>query len=718
MLRRTLVLALLTIPATAHASAPMNPGGWGQPLGAGTCLGLVGTGAPPECGSAPALVGAAGAAITPDGAQLLVAGGTDAFTFYGHGEGFGGLTVLSRDGATGALAPLQCVSPDGSDGAGNDGCDAATALNGANAVAVSPDGAWVAVASTGAGSITVFSRDPATGKLAEVACAQQSVPLGGRCRQGPTLDGVSTLTYTPDGRDLLAITPPHNALVDVRLGDDGVTRMRCFSATGTSGGCTRVPRLNGVDALAVSGDGKQVYLRSAAGVLWLARDAATGELTPGGCVNPARDGGTCQAAPPADPYANGFTYGTYASGGHSIVLSPDGASLYTGLNDGLSAFARDEDGTLHAAGCYVAAPIASDDTSGDDTMGDDTSDTVDDSEADDTTARAAQAGGCTPIDAFEAPRALALTPDGSTLLASNYSAVSILHRDAAGVLTDAGCLAEEDDRCGGAPAMGAPVDLVAAPGGGQVYGVGGSLVATFGPAPALAAAPDATAIVSCAVACSGSARAVTLGSGLRAGVVARGAARAFNLRAGGRVRIRVAAAHRQGRVVLVTQPRAHSRLASAALALGRRGRAVRGRYCLHSGCRFLGGAVTAPQARAGRFAAFAVRSTVRRGVMHTAIAVVDLTHRRVTFLAAAQGNGHGIAVPRIVVKRDGAIAWIACRGTGTRCRRQHADEVHVRDALGTRLLSSAPGHVSDYLSVDGTTLSYEIAGVRRRVPLR
>jgi hypothetical protein len=159
-------------------------------------------------------------------------------------------------------------------------------------------------------------------------------------------------------------------------------------------------------------------------------------------------------------------------------------------------------------------------------------------------------------------------------------------------------------------------------------------------------------------------------------------------------------------------------VATATLARGRRGQARRGHYCLHSGCRFLGGTVAAPQARAGRFAAFAVRSKVRRGVPHTAIAVVDLTHRRVTFLAPALGNGHGVAVPRILVKRDGAIAWIACRGAGTRCRRQHADEVHVHDALGTRLLSSAPGRVSAYLSLGGTTLTYEVAGVRRRVPLR
>src|SRR5207253_2547489 len=169
----------------------------------------------------------AGAAITPDGAQLLVAGGTDAFTFYGHGEGFGGLTVLRRDTATGELAPLQCISSDGSDGAGNESCDAATAINGANAVAVSADGGVVAVAATGAGSITIFIRDPATGRLAEAGCVQQSVPLGGHCRQGPTLDGVSSLAFTPDGRDLLAITPPHNALVDLHRDDQGVTRIQC-----------------------------------------------------------------------------------------------------------------------------------------------------------------------------------------------------------------------------------------------------------------------------------------------------------------------------------------------------------------------------------------------------------------------------------------------------------------------------------------------------------
>ena len=98
--------------------------------------------------------------------------------------------------------------------------------------------------------------------------------------------------------------------------------------------------------------------------------------------------------------------------------------------------------------------------------------------------------------------------------------------------------------------------------------------------------------------------------------------------------------------------------------------------------------------------------------------MVDLTHRRVAFLAAAQGNGHGVAVPRIVVKRDGAIAWIACRGRGSHCYRQHADEVHIHDALGTRLLSAAPGRVSTHLGLAGTTLSYEVAGVRRRVPLR
>jgi hypothetical protein len=173
-----------------------------------------------------------------------------------------------------------------------------------------------------------------------------------------------------------------------------------------------------------------------------------------------------------------------------------------------------------------------------------------------------------------------------------------------------------------------------------------------------------------------------------------------------------------GRVVLVATPHARSGLGPATLGLGRRGPTLRGRYCLHSGCRFLGGTVTAPQARAGRFAAFAVRSKVRRGVRNTAIAVVDLTHRSVAFLAAAQGNGHGIAVPRIVLKPDGAVAWLSCHGAGRRCTRAHADEIHVRDALGARVLSSAPGNIGDVLSLRGSSLIYEVAGTQLRVSLR
>ena len=243
---------------------------------------------------------------------------------------------------------------------------------------------------------------------------QQSVPLNGRCRQAPTLDGVSALTFTPDGRDVLAITPPHNALVDLHRDDEGVTQIRCFSATGTSGGCTRIPRLNGVDALATSSDGKQIYLRTGAGVLWLARDPATGALTPGGCVNPAREGDACQAAPPADPYAYGFTYGTYASGGHAIALSPDDRfALHRPQRRAERVRARRG---RHAARGRVLRRRA------------DCRATTPPATRPSTTARiprstrrtrppdAAQAGGCTPIDAFEAPRSLALTPDGSTLL--------------------------------------------------------------------------------------------------------------------------------------------------------------------------------------------------------------------------------------------------------------------------------------------------------------
>ena len=84
-----------------------------------------------------------------------------------------------------------------------------------------------------------------------------------------------------------------------RAGDTGaLTSVGCVSDSGgdgrpgTDGFCANGDALLGASDIAVSPDGRHVYVAShtSNGIAWLARDAATGTLTPAGCIKelPAR----------------------------------------------------------------------------------------------------------------------------------------------------------------------------------------------------------------------------------------------------------------------------------------------------------------------------------------------------------------------------------------------------------------------------------------------
>ncbi len=172
-------------------------------------------------------------------------------------------------GAGGCLvAPGQAASSTAQCGTGK-------ALVGASAVAISPDGNNVYVASgtsgptiaASFGSLAVLKRDPATGSISEVACLSS--------------DGT-------DGRD------------------------------GASGACTPTPSLLGADGVAVSPDGLTVFVTSnmSASVVAFARDPASGALTRLGCFQyHATPGSGCEPS-------NVFP------GSAGVVASADGRALY------------------------------------------------------------------------------------------------------------------------------------------------------------------------------------------------------------------------------------------------------------------------------------------------------------------------------------------------------------------------------------------------------
>src|SRR5437870_2366533 len=144
------------------------------------------------------LFGAKAVTVSPDGANLYVAGGYD-----------DALVVFGRNPETGMLTYLQKLE---------DGVGGVNGLNGADAVAVSPDGTHVLVTGSVDDALAVFERDPATGTLTYVE----------RLRDGIAgVDGLhkaQAVDVSPDGASVYAAGPADTAVAvfRVRRCGDGV----------------------------------------------------------------------------------------------------------------------------------------------------------------------------------------------------------------------------------------------------------------------------------------------------------------------------------------------------------------------------------------------------------------------------------------------------------------------------------------------------------------
>jgi 6-phosphogluconolactonase (cycloisomerase 2 family) len=430
--------------------------------------------------------------------------------------------VFAAVGTASAFQFKGCVSTNGAGPCASVGN--ASALNGPRAVAVSPDGRHVYVASPIGHAIGVFARDSGSGGLALASCISRNGT--GPCTnvgEERALRGARALVMSPDGRFLyvaaglstMADTAGDTVSVFERNADTGALTLRQCMTTNAGSSCaiTNSGVLNDPAALAIAPDGDELYVvgdgENTLG--FFRRDGNSGHLGTfsclgqGGCtpiphsgalnkpssVAVTRDGrfvfvaareGDAVARFSFNNASGTLTYlgcvATTTAGGcssignasaleapSSLVVSPDGGNLFAAAEGGgaISSFAiNPNDGSLGFAGCDGA-------------------------------------GSCSPIgngNAANGPSALAISPSGGRLYsaAAAGNAIGIFARSlSADPLGFLGCIsADGAGPCGNAAngaAFNAPSALAVSPDGRHLYGTArnGNAVALLAVSPPVCA---------------------------------------------------------------------------------------------------------------------------------------------------------------------------------------------------------------------------------------
>ncbi len=229
------------------------------------------------------------------------------------------IAIFARNAAMGELS---FVSKSKNGEGGIDG------LNGSRSLDISPDGAFLYAVGMFDDALVSFSRDPATGGLTYL----------GRIKDGEVgvdgLDGARSIAISPDGMNLYVASWDDNALA--LFSRDPVTGMVGFLGR-LKHGEDDIFALDAPHFLTVSPDGKNVYV-----ALWdedavsvYDRDLNTGLLNYNSKIS---NGG---------PDAVGTTVGGLL-GPRAALASPDGNQLYvvSWNSDSLTTFNRDATGAL------------------------------------------------------------------------------------------------------------------------------------------------------------------------------------------------------------------------------------------------------------------------------------------------------------------------------------------------------------------------------------
>lgn len=461
MRKGPVVLFVSAAMLLASASLAWAVGELTQKPGAAGCIGKVGGKAP--CQQALGFgIGTSALAISPDGRNVYV----------GSEEGSNGsLEVFDRDPAGGALTQKPgksgCFSREGG------GCEVASDFENPHGIVVSPDGKNVYVASQGglAGGLVVFDRDQ-SGALVQKPGAAGCFDESGRagCTKVAALNsGAVAVAVSPDGKNVYVATGLKSALVVF----DRDTEGRLTPQSGKAGcfggaGCETARALHFPTGVTVSPDGKSVYVasREADAVAVFDRDSEgrlTQEAGPAGCI--------------ATTIAEGCTQGRALGKAEQIVVTPDGSEVLVaaqgaperGFEGGIAIFDRDQSGALTQkqgpAGCIT---------------------------------KDGSAGACQAGTEVQSADAIALDGDGGSLYVAGGRGVGIFDRQPGGLWAEkqepVGCLSTSGSggNCQASADLGFPAAVAVSPGDDNVYTTSESGVAIFDRAGSAAPPPPET----------------------------------------------------------------------------------------------------------------------------------------------------------------------------------------------------------------------------------
>jgi DNA-binding beta-propeller fold protein YncE len=469
------VVAILAVAvaALAVASSAWAVGELSQKPGGAGCIREDGA---EGCATVKGVSNLKDVAISPDGRSVYVISSTNGI----HGT----LTIFDRDPATGELRRKPGAEGCVSSVAGE--CQPGRALEGAVSIAVSPDGRSVYVASLTSNAVAIFSRDPATGALRQSADASGCVSTGGLggCQPGRGLAGADTVAVSPDNGNVYVggvlgtvasfrrqVTGAATGQLSQEGGEAG-----CVSLEVTEG-CAPGRALEGLEDIAVSPDGANVYAASAGSGAVAVFNRAPGSGSLGqkngaaGCLTRTFIGAGC-----ADT-------GAQLEGARRLAISPDGRQVYVVSReplrnvDALTILGRNpETGELHGrigrpTGCIVEI---------------------------------GGTAGCETAIGIGSMSNLAASPDGGSVYVLGVATGSVASFDrnpANGTLAQragaAGCFSAEpteEQPCRPGRALQHAESAVVSPDGRSLYVVGEQGIAIFDRAvPPTPPAPDTTA---------------------------------------------------------------------------------------------------------------------------------------------------------------------------------------------------------------------------------